>query len=78
MVFKNYLGEKSITIKCHFGGKYQEVRKHRIAKNKDKNHPGSTIVNLIQKPDLEEPAMKGTSDSDLVSLNDTCIGKEEH
>ena len=61
--------EKNITIKCDFGGKSQEVRKHQIAKNKDKHHPGSTIVNLIQKPVLEEPAMEGTSDADLVSLN---------
>jgi len=46
-------------------------------KTKDKHHPGSTIVNLIQKPVLEEPAMEGTSDADPVSLNNTCIGKEE-
>ena len=44
---------------------------------KVKHHPGSTIVNLVQKPVLEEPAMEGKSDADPVSLNNTCIRKEE-
>ena len=39
--------KNSIREKYHnqidFGGKYQEVRKHPIANNKDKHHPGSTI-----------------------------------
>ena len=51
--------------------------KNPITKNKDKHHPGSTIVNLIQMPILEEPAMEGTSDVDPVSLNNSCVGKEE-
>jgi len=51
--------------------------KHPITKNKDKHHPGSTIVNLIQKPVLEVPAMEGTSNADPVSLSNSCIGKEE-
>jgi len=44
---------------------------------KDKHHPGSTIVNLIQKPVLEEPAMEGTSNADPVSLNNSFTRKEE-
>jgi len=74
---QNSIREKNITIKCDFGGKYQAVQKHPIAKNKDKHHLGSTIVNLIQKSVLEEPAMEGTFDADPVSLNYSCIGKEE-
>ena len=46
-------------------------------KNKDKHHPGSTIVNLIQKPVLEEPAMEGTSNADPVSLNNSRVRMEE-
>ena len=51
--------------------------KNPITKNKDKHHPGSTIANLIQKPVLQGPAMKGTSYVDPVSLNNSCVGKEE-
>jgi len=74
---KNSIREKNITIKCDFAAVYKEVWKHPIAKNKDKHHPGSTVVNLIQKPVLEEPAMEVTSDADPVSLNNSCVGKEE-
>ena len=43
---KNSKREKNITIKCDFGGKYQEVQKHPMAEKEDKHHPGSTIVHL--------------------------------
>jgi len=42
-------------------------------RKKDKQHRGSTIVNLIQKPVLEEPAMEGTSDVYPVSLNNSWV-----
>ena len=74
---QNSTREKNIKIICDLGGKYQEVWKHPIAKNKDNHHPSSTIVNLIQKSVLEEPAMEGTFDADSVSLNYSCIVKEE-
>jgi len=43
---KNSKKEKNITIKCDFGGKYQEVQKHPMAEKEYKHHPGSTIVHL--------------------------------
>ena len=39
-----------------------------LQKNEDKHYPGSTIVNLIQKSVLEEPAMEGRSDAYPVSI----------
>ena len=55
----------------------KKVENINSQKNEDKHHPGSTVVNLFQKPVLEEPAMEGTSDADPVSLNISCTRREE-
>ena len=55
----------------------KKVENINSQKNEDKHHPGSTVVNLFQKPVLEEPAMEGTCDADPVSLNNSSVEKEE-
>ena len=46
MATKKSTREKYVTIKCDFGGKYKEFRKHPFEKNKDKHYSGSKIVHL--------------------------------